>query len=211
MKKEHMIQPRKNLKIALMLCLSLFLVGQIMEAGIPGQGAAEQKNPANQPSSPSVPVEASSTTLVEEAAKWNGRKVIFTGEAVGEKMVRGLKAWIHLNDDAYMWKNIEEGAKLGGYNSGQAIWVDAGSAGKITYYGNYLHEGDIVKVTGTFHSVCRDHGGDMDIHADTLEIVKIGHPVAHVINYRRAVLGLILLALAGILFWIRSIARRYRT
>jgi hypothetical protein len=205
------IQPRKNLKIALGLCLSIILIWTMSGAQVPAQGTANQKSRVVEPSLRSVAAEASSTTLVEEAAKWNGRKVIFTGEAVGEKMVRGLKCWIHLNDDAYMWKNIEEGAELGGYNSGQAIWVDAGSAGKITYYGNYLHEGDIVKVTGTFNSVCRDHGGDMDIHADTLEIVRIGHPVEHVNNYRRAVLALILLGLAGILFWIRSIARRYRT
>jgi|GEM_PF-963332 len=211
MKMERMIQPRKKLKIALMLCLSLSLLGQIMAAGIPGQATAERKNPADQPSSSSAPVEASSTTLVEEAAKWNGRKIIFTGEAVGEGMVRGLKCWIHVNDDAYMWKNIEEGAKLGGYNSGHAIWVDAGLARTITYYGNYLHEGDIVKVMGTFNSVCRDHGGDMDIHADTLEIVRIGHHVGHVINYKRAVLAVIMLGLAGILFWVRSIARRHRT
>jgi hypothetical protein len=211
MKKMGTIQPRQNRKIALGLCLSIILVWTMGGAQVPAQGTADQKSRAVEPSLPSVAAEASSTTLVEEAAKWNGRKIIFTGEAVGEGMVRGLKCWIHLNDDAYMWKNIEEGAKLGGYNSGQAIWVDAGLVRKITYYGNYLHEGDIVKVTGTFNSVCRDHGGDMDIHADTLEIVRIGHPVGHVINYRRAVLALILLGLAGILFWIRSIARRYRT
>jgi len=205
-----MAQPRKNLKIALMLCLPLFFASLILRAELPGQVIADQEKPDVQPSSSSVPVEVSSMTLVEEAAKWNGRKVIFTGEAVGEGMVRGLKCWIHINDDVYMWKNIEEGAKLGGYNSGQAIWVDAGLAREITFYGNYLHEGDIVKVTGTFNSVCRDHGGDMDIHADTLEIVRIGHRVEHVINYKRAVLALIMLGLAGILFRARSIARRRR-
>lgn len=193
-----------------MLGLSLLLVSQVMSSQISPQGAAEQKKPVIEPASPSVPEEVNSSTLVEEAKNWNGRKVIFTGEAVGEGMVRGQKCWIHLNDDAYMWKNIEEGAKLGGYNSGQAIWVDAGLAGKITYYGNYLYEGDIVKVTGTFHSVCRDHGGDMDIHADTLEIVRIGHPVKHIVNFKRAWLGLVLLGLAGVFFWIRSIARRHR-
>ena len=205
-----MIRRRRASKKLLMLGFSLLLVSLVMNAQISPQGAAEQKKPVIEPSSPSVPEEVSSATLVEEAKNWNGRKVIFTGEAVGESMVRGLKCWIHINDDAYMWKNIEEGAKLGGYNSGQAIWVDAGLAGKITYYGNYLNEGDIVKVTGTFNSVCRDHGGDMDIHADTLEIVRIGHPVKHIANFKRAWLGLVLLGLAGVLFWIRGIARRRR-
>jgi hypothetical protein len=205
-----MIRQRRTSKKFLMLGISLLFAGQIIGAQIPAQGTVEQKSPAVEPPLPSVPEEVNSSTLVEEAKKWNGRQVIFTGEAVGEGMVRGQKCWIHLNDDAYMWKNIEEGAKLGGYNSGQAVWLDAGLAGKITYYGNYLYEGDIVKVTGTFHSVCRDHGGDMDIHADTLEIVRIGHPVKHTVNFKQAWLSLVLLGLAGVLFWIRSIARRHR-
>ena len=92
----------------------------------------------------SDPAEANSSKLVEEASTWNGRRVTFTGEAIGEHMVRGQKCWLHINDDNYMWKNIEEGAELGGYNSGQAIWVDASLAAKITYYGDYMHEGDIV-------------------------------------------------------------------
>lgn len=205
-----MSRQRRVHKKILMLGLSLLFAVQIIGAQVPAQSGAEQKKPPVEPSVPLIPTDVNSSTLIEEAKKWNGRQVIFTGEAVGEGMVRGQKCWIHLNDDAYMWKNIEEGAKLGGYNTGHAIWVDARLAKKITFYGNYLYEGDIVKVTGTFNSVCRDHGGDMDIHADTLEIVRIGHPVKHIVNFKRAWLGLVLLGLAGVLFWVRSIARRHR-
>jgi hypothetical protein len=205
-----MIRHRKYRGVLLTLCLSVSLIWLLAASQNPAQEIESQKGQAEKTSSDLAPKEVNSTTLVEEANKWNGRKVIFTGEAVGERMVRGLKCWIHLNDDTYMWKNIEEGAKLGGYNTGQAIWVDADMARKITYYGDYLHEGDIVKVSGTFNSVCRDHGGDMDIHADTLEIVRIGHPIGHIINFKRAWLALVLLVIAGILFWVRSIARRHR-
>jgi hypothetical protein len=170
-----------------------------------------QNRQSIEPALVSSAVAVNSAKLVEEAGQWNGRKIIFTGEVIGEHMVRGVKSWIHLNDDAYMWKNIEEGAILSGYNSGHAIWVDAGLAAKITYYGDYLHEGDIVKVLGTFNSVCREHGGDMDIHADTLEIIRIGHPIAHIINFKRALLGIGLLVVSGILFWIRKEAILRRT
>jgi hypothetical protein len=206
-----MIRRRRNQKIFLIICFSAYLICPFARAQITGLGTKTQSRQTAGLSSGSAPTEVSSTTLVEEARQWNGREVIFTGEAIGESIVRGQKCWIHLNDDAYMWKNIEEGAKLGGYNSGQAIWVDADLAKKITYYGNYLHEGDIVKVRGIFHSVCREHGGDMDIHADTLEIVRIGHSVKHIINFNRGLLGVVLLVLAGVLFWIRKIARRHRT
>ena len=152
----------------------------------------------------------SSTTLVEKANAWDGRAVNFMGEAIGEAMRRGGMCWVHLNDDAYMWENIEEGAKLGGYNSGQAIWVRAGLASKIRFFGDFLHEGDVVKVSGVFHAACREHGGDLDIHAVRLEIVRVGHPVVHHINLRRLRQGVFMLFLTGLLLWMRIIARRKR-
>ena len=113
-------------------------------------------------------IEVNSATLVENANLWNGLIVAFKGEAIGEGMVRGGMAWLHLNDDAYMEKNIEEGAVLGGYNSGHAVWVSTELAKKIRFSGDFKHDGDIVRVTGLFNAVCREHGGDMDIHASTL-------------------------------------------
>lgn len=152
----------------------------------------------------------SSSTLVEKANSWDGRTVSFMGEAIGEAMRRGAMCWVHLNDDAYMWKNIEEGTKLGGYNSGQAIWVPADLASKISFFGDYLYDGDVVKVSGVFHAACREHGGDMDIHAEVLEIVRVGYPIAHRINRRRLMQGVFMLFLAGLLFWVRTFARRKR-
>lgn len=153
-------------------------------------------------------VEANSASLVENANAWNGRIITFTGEAIGEAMVRGKMAWIHLNDDAYMWKNIEEGARLGGYNSGHAVWISADLVREIRFFGNFKHEGDVVKIVGTFNAACPQHGGDMDIHASTLEIVRAGHPVHHVINTPRAMVAGVLLVLALILYRFRIIIRR---
>jgi len=61
-----------------------------------------------------------------------------------------------VNDDAYMWKNIEEGAVLGGYNSGHAVWISSDLAGRITHFGDFAHEGDVVEVTGVFNAACRE-------------------------------------------------------
>jgi hypothetical protein len=138
---------------------------------------------------------------------WNGKAVTFHGEAVGEVMVRGDYAWIHLNDDAYMIKNVEEGAKLGGYNSGMAVWLPAALTNRIDTYGDYQHEGSIVEIRGTFNGACKEHGGDMDIHATSLEVMVPGHPVADPIPPWKAVLAVVLAAVAGLLFWLE---RKYR-
>jgi hypothetical protein len=162
-------------------------------------------------SSVSAPLPApGSVQLVENSSQWNGRRILFIGEAIGERQVRVSGAWIHLNDDAYMWKNIEEGAKLGGFNSGQAIWVSAGLAFHIRFFGDYKTEGDIVEVTGIFNATCPEHGGDMDIHATELRIVREGHRVAHIPNSKRLTFGCILLLLSTLLYFLRLIARRRR-
>ena len=38
----------------------------------------------------------------------------------------------------------------------------------------------------------------MDIHANALEIIRIGHPIEHVINYRQLLLAGMLLIVSGI-------------
>jgi hypothetical protein len=156
-------------------------------------------------------VEVNSASLVDNANAWNGRVITFKGEAIGEAMVRGRMAWIHLNDDAYKEKNIEEGAKLDGSNSGQAVWISDDLALKIRFFGDFKHAGDVVKIGGTFNAACLQHGGDMDIHASTLEIVRVGHPVHHAINTSRVPLVGFLLAVAFALHRVRTIIRRRHT
>jgi hypothetical protein len=155
-------------------------------------------------------VDVNSASLVENANLWNGRMITFKGEAIGECMVRGKMAWIHLNDDAYMEKNIEEGAALGGYNSGHAVWVSAEMARKIGFFGDFKHDGDIVKVSGVFNAACREHGGDMDIHASSMEILRVGHPVPHTVNRHRALVAALLFFFAGALYGVRRRAERRR-
>ena len=152
--------------------------------------------------SPGIAV--ASAQLIEGAAAWDGRVVTFSGEAVGEPMVRGAHAWLHLNDDAYQTRSTTEvDRRLRGYNSGQAIWAPAALALRVRTFGGYRHEGDSVRVLGTFNAACREHGGDMDIHATSLEIIREGHVVTHPLSTRRLGLGLALLALAGTLALVR--------
>jgi hypothetical protein len=160
--------------------------------------AAEAPIPRNDPTS---------AQLVEKPKQYNGTTVTFTGEAIGEVMVRGDYAWIHLNDDAYELRNVEEGAKLGGYNSGMAIWVPTELTKQIDTYGDYKHEGSIVQITGTFNAACREHGGDMDIHATTAALIRPGHEVVDVIPSWKVLLALALMALAASLWWFERLTR----
>ena len=155
-------------------------------------GCRAQGTPEPSPNNPS------SAGLVERPKSYDGTEVEFTGEVIGEVMVRGDYAWLHINDDPYYLKNVEEGAQLGGYNTGMPVWLAADLTEQIANYGDYKHEGDVVKVVGTFNAACAEHGGDMDIHARQLTIATVGHTVVDPIHPEKTLwaVGLSLLALA---------------
>ncbi len=175
----------RRVLVALALVAALFAL-----AGCSAQGTP-------QPSPNTVP----STELVEQPKQHDGTTVEFTGEAIGESMVRGDYAWLHLNDDAYYLKNVEEGAKLGGYNTGMPVWLPATETRAITYFGDYKHEGDVVAVTGIFNAACPQHGGDMDIHATSLVVVSVGHPAADPVTLGKVAWAVALALVALLLYF----------
>ena len=118
----------------------------------------------------------------------------FTGEAIGEAMRRGTMAWIHLNDDAYGLAEAGAAAPLAGFNGGIGVWLDADDASVISVFGDYKHHGDLVEVTGTFNAACPLHGGDMDIHATSLRIVRPGYTTVRQVRPVRLIAGAILAA-----------------
>lgn len=143
------------------------------------------------------PNDVSSTELVETPDAFDGHEVTFTGEAIGEAMVRGDMAWLHLNDDAYHQLNTEEGTPLGGYNSGMAVWVRRDLTDVIGHYGDHSNAGDIISARGTFHAACAEHGGDMDIHAESLTVVAPGRRVREPFNREKAVWAVVLALVAA--------------
>jgi hypothetical protein len=177
-----------------------------------GQGHPIRINPEYAfPTNETPPgVEVNSASLVENANAWNRHVIKFTGEAIGERMIRGRMAWLHLNDDAYMSKHVEEGAELRGYNSGHAVWASADQARKILRFGDYMHSGDVVTVVGTFNAACREHGGDMDIHASSLQVMRTGRAVERPPDQKRAAVAAGLFILAGALYGLRRRAERRR-
>lgn len=149
-----------------------------------------------------------STALVEDAGDWDGRLVGFTGEAIGEAMRRGPMAWIHLNDDAYGLAVVGAAATLAGANSGIAVWVDADDASQINTFGDNRHHGDLVEVTGTFNAACPLHGGDMDIHAASLSVVRPGYSTVRQIRLPRIIAAAILAGLTLGLFLLNLLTAR---
>jgi len=124
------------------------------------------------------PVQAvSGNDLIENAHKYDNQRVAFQGEAIGDIMARGNHAWVNVND----------GERAIG------IWAKISLTDKITHTGSYRFTGDQVKIVGTFHRACPQHGGDLDIHADEMSVLKIGERIAHPIVWSKITIVIALL------------------
>jgi hypothetical protein len=144
------------------------------------------------------------SSLIENMQKYDGRVVTIQGEAIGDFMVRGVNAWITVNDDAYSKASIEEGGELVGMsNSGIGVWIPEQQGRQIGTFGGWKNKGTIVRVTGVFHRACPEHGGDTDIHADLVEVIQQGHPFSKPFKWAELIAIIILCGVIGVLWNVR--------
>jgi hypothetical protein len=121
-----------------------------------------------------------SNTLIEQAKDYDGKTVIFQGEAIGEVMHRGNFAWVNINDGA----------------NALGIWLVKELTKEINYLGSYKAKGDILEIEGVFHRACPEHGGDMDIHAQAVKKIQAGQAISEQLDTNKRNIAL---ALAGVL------------
>ena len=82
-----------------------------------------------------------------------------------------------INDDHYSQEALKEAGKLRGGNSGLGVWLPAAEAERVKVVGRYGTVGDFVEVRGIFNADCAEHGGDVDIHAFSLEVIVPGREI----------------------------------
>jgi hypothetical protein len=129
----------------------------------------------------------SSADLIAKAKDLNGKQVVYSGEVIGDVMKRGDFAWVNINDGA----------------NAIGIWINSGMAAEIRLTGDFKHTGDLVDVTGIFNRACVEHGGDMDIHAQTLSLKRSGVSTPHSCDKTKKELAIKLLG-ALVIIWILS-------
>ena len=113
----------------------------------------------------------SSNDLITHHSTYENQSVVYEGEVIGDIMQRGDNCWINV---------LNEGMTVG-------IWMPSKEADKIRITGNYEHQGDMVKIVGRFTNTCGEHGGDFDIHADSITVIKPGYRTHEVIDYPKTI------------------------
>jgi hypothetical protein len=116
---------------------------------------------------------SASLDLINNAKQYDNKTISYEGEVIGDVMVRGDHAWVHVNDGTIA---------IG-------IWAPKTLIKDIHYAGDYHKKGDIVEVLGTFHRSCSEHGGDLDIHASKIIKLTSGSSVILPINRKKVYVG----------------------
>ena len=117
--------------------------------------------------------------LTENPTSFDGKQVMFQGEVIGI-MIRGDYAWVNLFDSGYA----------------VGVWSRADDARMVSSIGDYNNLGDEVEVVGIFHMACLEHGGDMDVHAVTLEISSKGHAIERMPSFMIILVSVVLAVFA---------------
>lgn len=126
-----------------------------------------------------------SEELVTSARDHDGNGVVYSGEVIGDIMLRGEFAWINLKDET----------------SAIGIWLTKDLAGQIKHTGSYKEKGDWIEIEGVFNRSCLQHGGDLDIHADKIRRITPGAKSKEELNRGKRNFAFILLG-ALCLVWI---------
>jgi hypothetical protein len=126
----------------------------------------------------------SSTDLINNAKQYDGKVVDYRGEVIGDIMIRNQYAWVNIND---------------GQNA-IGIWGLKTLIKSITHKGSYGFKGDVVEITGKFNRSCPEHGGDLDIHAQTMRKVTSGKQGSESLDFNKIKIALILLGIALLLY-----------
>jgi hypothetical protein len=137
----------------------------------------------------------SSAELINNAKDYNGNTVVYKGEVIGDIMLRGEYAWINVNDE----KNA-----IG-------IWIKKELIKNILYTGSYKAKGDLVEITGKFNRSCLEHGGDLDIHAQSITKISSGNKTPHSVNKEEINLILFLSGIITVVFLLRLITKKFKT
>ena len=136
----------------------------------------------------------SSVELINNAKNYNGNIVAYKGEVIGDVMLRGEYAWINVNDE----KNA-----IG-------IWIKKDLIKDIFYTGSYKAKGDLVEITGKFNRSCTEHGGDLDIHAQSIAKINSGNKIPHSVNKEEINLILFLSGIITVVFLLRLITKKFK-
>lgn len=123
--------------------------------------------------------------IIKNVKSFDGKTIVFEGEVIGDVMRRGNFAWVNVYN----------------YDDALGVWMSAALAAGIDHTGSHRETGDKIEVVGVFHRACPEHGGDMDLHAQSIRRLSCGEPIPDLPSSKKRNFIIFLLGVFAVL-WI---------
>lgn len=149
---------------------------------------------------PELPSEVTSNQLYDCPGTWDGRRVRYTGEAVGALLERRDRVWMQLNDDAYAAGigPLPTHRDFRGGNAGIGVHAPPDLAAAVQVVGGPATRGDLVEVVGVFRRVDPATNEVAVLEVERLQVVRDGGPLEVPNHPARAWVALVVAALAAV-------------
>ena len=169
-----------------------------IEVSCPGEVPREGQERDETDDSARTPVTAGSGQLLTCPQLYDSQRVRYTGEVVGAVLDRDDGAWVQLNDDTYA---LDAGPlplhrDFQGLGGGIGVFLPGDEVAQIEHVGGPGVRGTVLEVTGVFHRVDPVSAEVTIIQADAATVSSPGGPFDPVDLPGRAVVGLVVAALA---------------
>jgi hypothetical protein len=153
----------------------------------------------------------SATQVFNCPIAFDGLRVTYIGEVVGDVLPRRDGAWAQVNDDEYA---LTDGPLVGhrqrnGFNTGLAVWLPDGMHEQIEDAGGPALRGDVILVRGVLLRADPDDGGGTTLRADQMEVLAPSTEVEVPFHTVQAVVaGLLALIAVATVVWSRRVRQR---
>lgn len=98
--------------------------------------------------------------LLDHYHYWDQKTITMFGEVIGQPIFSQNQVCIHILDS--------QGNAI-------AVWINKQLLSQIKFYGKYRIQGDQINIKGIFQTICLQHPGDTDVHANQITVLKTGH------------------------------------
>jgi hypothetical protein len=142
-------------------------------------------------------------------AAYDGLRVRYVGELVGDLLRRDGGAWVLVNDDEYALDvgPLPGHRDLRGTNSGLTVWLPEALLGEVGGLGRPNQRGDVVEVHGVVVRADPTDGEGLTLRADRLRVLQPAHPVDEPLDLPQLWFALGTSTVAAILWLLRRHAQ----
>lgn len=151
-----------------------------------------------------------SEVIVGCPALFDGRRVSYIGEPVGDLLARDGGAWVLVNDDDYALTigPLPSHRRNRGTNTGLSVWLPDPLAEQLTGLGRPGVWGDVVEIEGKIVRTDPADGGGLTLRAEALTVLQPSSPVNEPFNRPQLALAAAAVLAATFAFTVRRRATR---